>query len=72
VVKALFVCISTFEFGFNVQAYFFRYWAWRLKTAATFLQALAGLFSDVGKMLTLLEEAKAGPRHPGNRKGSRC
>jgi hypothetical protein len=31
-----------------------------------------GAFSDVGKMPTLLEEAKAGPRHPGNRKGSRC
>jgi hypothetical protein len=72
VVKALFVCISTFEFGFNRQAYFFRYWAWRLKTAATFSAGSGGAFSDVGKMLTHLEGAEADPRHPGNRKGSRC
>jgi hypothetical protein len=31
-----------------------------------------GAFSDVGKMLTHLEGAEADPRHPGNRKGSRC
>ena len=33
----------------------FRYWAWRLKTAATFSAGSGGAFSDVGKMPTLLE-----------------
>ena len=50
----------------------FRYWAWRLKTAATFSAGSGGAFSDVGKIPTLLEGgAGADPRHPGNRKGSR-
>ncbi len=47
----------------------FRYWAWRLKTAATFSAGSGVVFSDVGKMPTLLEGGGSRSAPSGQQKG---